>query len=138
MLKKCLAALAALYAAASFAAVDVNKATAAELTGVKGIGPAMSERIVQEREKGSFKDWDDFKSRVKGVGDKTAVKLSEEGLTVGGAAYGKAPAGGKGKKAADKTADKASDKAADKAEAPAKDKGKAGDQPAEAEKKPAR
>lgn len=131
MLKKWLAALAALYAAASFAAVDVNKATAEELKGVKGIGPAMSERIVEERQKGDFKDWDDFKSRVKGVGDKKALKLSDEGLTVGGAALGK------------KSGGKAAKKEAGKAEAPAKgkekekEKAKGGDKPAEAEK-PAR
>lgn len=39
MLKKILAIVAMLYAAAAFAAVDVNKATAAELDGIKGIGP---------------------------------------------------------------------------------------------------
>ena len=39
MFKKILAALAALFAAAAFAAVDANKATQAELEAVKGIGP---------------------------------------------------------------------------------------------------
>ena len=38
MLKKILTTLVMLYAAASFAAVDVNKATAAELDGIKTIG----------------------------------------------------------------------------------------------------
>jgi competence protein ComEA len=90
MLKKILAILALLYAAASFAAVDVNKATATELDAVKGIGPAMSKRILDERKKGDFKSWDDFISRVKGVGDKTAAKYSGEGLTVNGEAYKKA------------------------------------------------
>jgi competence protein ComEA len=59
MLKKILAILAMLYAAAAFAAVDVNKATRAELDGIKGIGPAMSKRILDERKKGEFKSWDD-------------------------------------------------------------------------------
>ena len=90
MLKKILAILALLYAAASFAAVDVNKASATELDAVKGIGPAMSKRILDERKKGDFKSWDDFVSRVKGVGDKTAAKYSGEGLTVNGQAYRKA------------------------------------------------
>ena len=44
MLKKILAILALLHAAASFAAVDVNKASAKELDAVKGIGPTMSKR----------------------------------------------------------------------------------------------
>ena len=88
MLKKILALLVALYAAAAMAAaVDVNKATAAELDAVKGIGPAISGKIVDERKKGSFKDWQDFIDRVKGVGEARAAKLSAEGLTVNGEAY---------------------------------------------------
>jgi len=91
MLKKILAILAFLfYAAASFAAVDVNKATAAELDGLKGIGPAMSKRIIDERKKGEFKSWEDLISRVKGIGEGNAAKYSAEGLTVKGDAYKKA------------------------------------------------
>ncbi len=93
MLKKILAIVAMLYAAASFAAVDVNKATAAELDGVKGIGPAISAKILDERKKGNFKDWNDFVARVKGVGEKSAAKLSADGLTVNGSGFqGAAPA----------------------------------------------
>ena len=84
MFKKLLVFFAAMYMAVSFAAVDVNKATAAELDGVKGIGPAISGRIVDERKKGNFKDWNDFIERVKGVGEGNAAKFSAEGLTVGG------------------------------------------------------
>ena len=84
MFKILLAFFAAMYMAVSFAAVDVNKATAAELDGVKGIGPAISGRIVDERKKGNFKDWNDFIERVKGVGEGNAAKFSAEGLTVGG------------------------------------------------------
>ena len=87
MFKKLFAFVVMLYAAASFAAVDVNKATAAELDGIKGIGPAISARIVDERKKGNFKDWTDFIDRVKGVGEGNAVKFSAEGLTVGGAGF---------------------------------------------------
>ena len=49
MFKKFLAFFAAMYMAVSFAAVDVNKATAAELDGIKGIGPGISTKIVDER-----------------------------------------------------------------------------------------
>jgi competence protein ComEA len=87
MLKKMFAALAMLCAAASFAAVDVNKATAADLDGIKGVGPAMSTRILDARKQGEFKDWADLMQRVKGVKDKTAEKLSGEGLTVNGKAF---------------------------------------------------
>lgn len=92
MLKKILAVAAMLYAAACFAAVDVNKATAAELDSIKGIGPAMSTKILDERKKGNFKDWNDFVLRIKGVGEKNAAKFSTEGLTVDGSAFKGAPA----------------------------------------------
>ncbi|WP_296444622.1 ComEA family DNA-binding protein [Rhodoferax sp. UBA5149] len=87
MLKKILALVAMLYAAACFAAVDVNKANAAELDSIKGIGPAISTKILDERKKGNFKDWNDFIERVKGVGKGNAVKFSAGGLTVNDAAY---------------------------------------------------
>lgn len=87
MLKKFLALVVMLYAAACFAAVDANKAGAAELDSIKGIGPAMSSRILAERKKGNFKDWNDLIERVKGVGEGNAVKFSNEGLTVNGAQF---------------------------------------------------
>lgn len=87
MLKKFVAALALMFAAASWAAVDVNKATAADLDGVKGIGPATSAKILEERKKGEFKDWADFIGRVPGIGEGNATKLSGAGLRVGGKTY---------------------------------------------------
>ena len=87
MFKKVLAFFAAMSLVAAFAAVDVNKATDAELDGVKGIGPATTKLITSERKKGEFKSWEDFISRVKGIGEKSAAKLSANGLTVGGSAY---------------------------------------------------
>lgn len=87
MLKKILAIVAMLYAAVCFAAVDVNKASAAELDSVKGIGPAISTKILDERKKGNFKDWNDFIERVKGVGEVNAAKFSTEGLNVNGAGF---------------------------------------------------
>lgn len=92
MIKKILAAMLALFAAAAFAAVDANKATQAELEAVKGIGPAISAKIIEERSKGAFKDWQDMVTRVKGVGEGNAAKFSTEGLTVNGAAFTGAPA----------------------------------------------
>jgi competence protein ComEA len=86
MIKKLVFAIAALVASTgiAFAQVDVNKADAAALDGVKGVGPSMSKMILDERAKGEFKDWADFRQRVKGVGDKKAMKLSEAGLVVNG------------------------------------------------------
>lgn len=106
MLKKILAIMVMLYAAVCFAAVDVNKATAAELDSVKGIGPAMSTKILDERKKGNFKDWNDFIVRVKGVGEANAAKFSTQGLTIDGAAFkgaAAAPAAKKDEKPAVKT-----------------------------------
>ena len=88
MLKKILAAMVMMYAAVSFAAVDVNKATAAELDSIKGIGPGISAKILDEKKKGgNFKDWNDLVTRVSGVGEANAAKFSAEGMTVGGATY---------------------------------------------------
>lgn len=87
MRKKLLAVVLSLFATLALAAVDVNKATEAQLDGVKGVGPATSRLIMAERRKGEFKNWDDFIGRVKGLGADRAGKLSAEGLTVNGAAY---------------------------------------------------
>lgn len=85
MFKKIAAALAAMvFVVSSFAAVEANKGTVADFDGLKGVGPAMSKRIVDARSQGEFKDWPDLMTRVKGVKDKKAAKLSAEGLTVNG------------------------------------------------------
>lgn len=95
MLKTLITALLALFAAAAFAAVDVNKATQAELESIKGIGPAISGKILDERKKAPFKDWNDMIERVKGVGEHNAARFSTDGLTVNGAAFTGAPAAAK-------------------------------------------
>lgn len=104
MIKKLMLAMAALIASMSmaFAQVDVNKADAAALDSIKGVGPKMSEAILSERTKGgAFKDWNDLQTRVKGIGDKNAARLSAAGLTVSGKPKdGAAPAGAKPAKAA--------------------------------------
>lgn len=120
MFKKLLAFFAAMSLVAAFAAVDVNKATEAELDGIKGIGPVTSKLIMTERKKGEFKNWDDFITRVKGVGDASAAKFSAEGLTVGGAAYkgagaAEAKANAKAKADAKKTDKPMTEKAKDAA-----------------------
>ena len=87
MFKKLLAFVATMYVAVAFAAVDVNTATSAELDGIKGIGPVKSALIISERKKAPFKDWNDFVTRVKGVGTDSAAKFSADGMTVNGASY---------------------------------------------------
>ncbi|MDM0070340.1 helix-hairpin-helix domain-containing protein [Variovorax sp. J31P207] len=88
MMKKIVAIAAMLFAVGSWAAVDANKATEAELLGIKGVGPAMSKRITDARKEAPFKDWADFMGRVKGVKDKAATQLSAEGLTIDGQGFG--------------------------------------------------
>ncbi|MBR7792935.1 helix-hairpin-helix domain-containing protein [Undibacterium sp. FT147W] len=132
MFKKLLLAVAAMVATMgfAFADVDVNKGDQAALDGIKGIGPAKSKAIIEERTKnGSFKDWADFEARVKGIGDKNSTKLSEAGLTVNGQAKPGAPA----KPAA---ADKSASKPAKAAKEPKESKAdaKPADAPAKAAK----
>lgn len=110
MFKKFLALLLTLAAASAFAAVDVNKASQAELESVKGVGPAVSGRILEERKKSDFKDWNDLVARVKGVGEHNAAKFSDGGLTVNGVGY---------KAADEKPAKKSKNTKAENAKAPA-------------------
>lgn len=103
MIKKLMLAVATLVASMNFAfaQVDVNKADAAALDSVKGVGPAMSKTIIDARTKGGdFKDWADFQKRVKGVGDKRAVQLSKAGLQVNGQSKDGAPIAAETPKAA--------------------------------------
>ena len=138
MLKKILAVLVMLYATLAMAAVDVNKATEAQLDSVKGIGPVTSKLIMSERKKGDFKSWDDFISRVKGVGEKRAGSLSEAGLTVGGAAYKPAATAKKDDKATTAKKDDKSMAKADDKKAEAKKDAKEAKAEAKAEKKEAK
>ena len=72
----------------AFAAVNLNTATASELEGVKGLGPAKAKAIIDYRSaNGPFKSVDDLKG-VKGFGEKSIAKLRGE-LTVDGASAAK-------------------------------------------------
>ena len=91
LIKILIAAALALAGSLAIAAVEVNKASQAELESIKGVGPAMSGRILEARKSGAFKDWPDLAARVKGIGDANAGKFSADGLTVNGAAFRGAP-----------------------------------------------
>jgi competence protein ComEA len=80
----------------SFAAVDANKASQAELESVKGVGPALSAKIIDARKAGAFASWADLVDRVSGVGPSSASRLASNGLTVNGQGFegsGMQPAG---------------------------------------------
>jgi competence protein ComEA len=84
MLKTLITLMVTLSAAACLAALDINKASEAELDSIKGIGPGTSGKILDERKKASFKDWHDLITRVKGIADIKAAHFSAEGVTVNG------------------------------------------------------
>lgn len=75
----------------AFAQVDLNQASEAELDSVRGLGPATTRRILQERERQPFKDWADLVARVHGIGRASAARFSAQGFTVNGQAYAPAP-----------------------------------------------
>jgi competence protein ComEA len=83
--------LSAFAGTAALAAVEVNKADQAALETVKGIGPGLSTKLLDERKKGAFKDWADLIDRVGGIGPGNAARFSTAGLTVNSAAYSAAP-----------------------------------------------
>ena len=73
-------------------AVDANTGNRAQLEQVRHIGPPLADAILVARDKdGVFKDWPDLMLRVRGIRDAKANKLSEAGLTVGGASYAAPP-----------------------------------------------
>ena len=80
-----------LASASAMAAVEANQASRVELEAVKGIGPALSGKIVAARQQSAFKHWSDLVDRVGGVGPGNAARFSQAGLTVAGAAYNVAP-----------------------------------------------
>jgi competence protein ComEA len=87
MFRHFIAVLLAAVSLQAFAAVDVNRASQAELEALPGVGTALSARVLAERQKAPFKNWADLIQRVRGVGQGSAAKLSAAGLTVADAPY---------------------------------------------------
>ena len=65
--------------------VNINSASADQLTGLPGIGPSYAQRIVEYREKnGPFKRVEDILN-VRGIGEKTFERIRDR-ITIGAAA----------------------------------------------------
>jgi competence protein ComEA len=111
MIRNLIATVLAVFALNAFAAVDVNRASQAELETVKGIGPGLSSKILEARKSGDFKSWTDMVERVSGIGEGNAARFSQAGLTVGGSTFAAAP---RVEKSAEKGAEKSTEKNADK------------------------
>ena len=72
-------------------ALDINQANEAELDSIKGMGPALSAKVLQARADGLFKNWPDLMQRVSGIRHHKARNLSEQGLTVNGQPFDPKP-----------------------------------------------
>jgi competence protein ComEA len=68
-------------------ALDVNLATEAELDNLRGLGPSFTRRVMAARAERPFANWPDLMHRVSGMGERTAHKLSVQGLTVRGQSF---------------------------------------------------
>jgi competence protein ComEA len=84
------------WAGAALAAVDANTASADALQTVRGVGPRIAQRIVEERRRGPYSSLDDLQARVRGVGEASVRRMAAAGLAVGGPARPQA-AGGVGR-----------------------------------------
>ncbi|HZF78697.1 MAG TPA: helix-hairpin-helix domain-containing protein [Rubrivivax sp.] len=80
-------ALLAAFALNAAAAVDANTASRADLETLKGVGPGLSNKIIEARKAAPFKDWGDMVERVGGIGPGNAARFSQAGMTVAGATY---------------------------------------------------
>jgi competence protein ComEA len=68
-------------------ALDINQANEAELDSVKGMGPALSAKVLKARAQGPFKNWHDLMHRVSGIRQNKAQQFSQQGLTVDGQVF---------------------------------------------------
>lgn len=69
------------------AELEINQASEAQLDSLLHVGPALSQKILSQRQQSPFADWPDLIRRVPGIGPRRAQQLSHQGLTVQGQAY---------------------------------------------------
>jgi len=76
---------------ASAQTLDIAQAREIDLDGLRGLGPATTRQILQERDRMPFRDWQDLMQRSPGIGPKKAAQLSAQGLRVQGRPYPDSP-----------------------------------------------
>lgn len=82
LLSLCVLFLAAGAGPAQALEVNVNAASIEDLRSLRGVGPQLAERILRERARGPYRDLEDLRSRVRGLGERTVRKLVQQGLRV--------------------------------------------------------
>lgn len=80
-------ALSLFLAPMAHAELEINQASEAQLDSLLHVGPALSQKILSQRQQSPFADWSDLIRRVPGIGPRRARQLSYQGLTVQGQAY---------------------------------------------------
>ena len=71
----------------SVLALEINQANEAELDSIKGMGPAMTRKVLNARAEKPFINWKDLMSRVTGMGKNKAQHFSDQGVLVNGLAF---------------------------------------------------
>ena len=71
----------------SVLALEVNQANEAELDSIKGMGPAMTRKVLAARTEKPFTNWKDLMSRVAGIGKAKAQQFSDQGVLVNGLSF---------------------------------------------------
>jgi competence protein ComEA len=71
----------------SVSALEINQANEAELDSIKGMGPAMTRKVLAARADKPFTNWKDLMTRVTGIGKAKAQQFSEQGVLVNGQSF---------------------------------------------------
>ena len=71
----------------SVLALEINQANEAELDSIKGMGPAMTRKVLAARTEKLFMNWKDFMTRVAGIGKAKAQQFSDQGVLVNGQSF---------------------------------------------------
>ena len=71
----------------SVSALEINQANEAELDSIKGMGPAMTRKVLIARAEKPFTNWKDLMLRVSGIGKAKAQQFSDQGVVVNGQSF---------------------------------------------------